>query len=140
MSSPIIGYSSPGGEPAVRGYLAIEVAIIVRAPTCPICGSEHRFLLTNVAVAAHSVSLWLLTCPLAESHERFLVRVMNSSVRMAQRRAEEMAALVQLGMTWELGLTWAPASIKIGGGVYTNGAGELIHDEMSEETEEQAEA
>lgn len=101
MSSQIIGYSSPNGEPAVRGYLAVEIAIIVRAPTCPICGDEHRFLLTNVGVAAHSVSLWLLTCPLAESHERFLVRVMNSSVRMAQRRAEEIVTQVKLGKTWE---------------------------------------
>ena len=140
MTSPIIGYSSPGGEPAVRGHLAIEVAIIVRAPSCSICGGEHRFLLTNVGVAAHSVSLWLLTCPLADSHERFLVRVMNSSVRVAQRRAEEIATQVQLGKTWELGLTWAPASIKTEVGIFTTGAGELVDDEVSEEPEEQAEA
>ena len=42
------------------------------------------------------------------------MRVMNSSVRVAQLRAEDMASQVQLGNTWELGLTWAPASLKTG--------------------------
>jgi hypothetical protein len=71
----------------------------------PICGKEHRFVLADAVWVGQHNQMWWLICPLVEPKQRFLVRVMSSSVGVALRQGEEVAAEVQLGKTWELGLT-----------------------------------
>jgi hypothetical protein len=126
MSDPIIGYSSPGGEPAVRGHLVVEVATIVRIPTCPICGTEHRFVLADVAWAAKHHKLWQVTCPLVEPQRRFLVRLMSPSSHVAMQQGEQIAAQTRLGKTWELGVTWAPASCRMESGLFIHDTAERL--------------
>ena len=99
----------------------VEVAIVIRIPTCPICGAEHRFVLADAARAAHQMKLWKVTCPLVEPERCFLVRVMSPSSCVAVQLGEQIAAQTKLGKTWELGVTWAPASYRVGDGI-------VIHD------------
>ena len=114
MTSPIVGYAQPSGEPYVRGFPVVELAITVRVPTCPICGKEHRFPFLSWGTTGRHI--WHLTCPVVMPPRRFLVQVMGNSLAAVEREADAaLAALAgtnprweQLGRTWILGLTWVP--------------------------------
>lgn len=138
MSSSIIGYSSPQGYPAVRGQLVVEVAIIVQIPICPICGQEHRFVLADAVWVSEHMKLWQLTCPRIKPAQHFPVRVMSSSGRAALKQGEEIAAETQLGKTWELGLTWAPASYRRAGAIVIHDTAALVEGSSDEDLNQES--
>jgi hypothetical protein len=120
MTSPIVGYAEPNGEPVVRGVLVLDLAIIVRVPRCPICGRDHRF--PYLPWAPPHNKIWLLTCPVAVPEQQFIVRVMSTSLQAIEREAELAlqtltaadARWKELGRTWVLGMTWVPAMFEPG--------------------------
>lgn len=133
MPEPTVAHSAAGDYPAVRGELVVEVAIVVTIPTCPRCGTAHRFVLADAAWAGKHRHLWLVTCPLAEPTQQFVVWVIPQHGRVALNQGEEIAAETQLGKTWDLGVTWAPDSVRTEMGTSIHDTAQLIERSMGED-------
>ena len=134
MHGPIVAHSAAGDEyPAVRGQLVVEVVIVAQVPTCPVCGQEHRFVLADAAWAGKHTQMWLLTCPLAERNQQFVVWIIPQHGRVALTQGEEIAAETQLGKAWEEGLTWAPATVRTELGTCTSDTAQLVERSAGED-------
>jgi hypothetical protein len=109
----------PEEEPVVRGVPAVELAIIMRVPACPLCGQQHRF--PYLSWGGGGGHLWRLTCPLVSPAQTCIVHAQASSLAAAERRAEGALQLLtqeaavlhgqRVERTWVLGFTWAPTTM-----------------------------